>query len=126
MKLGLDVHGVLDGRHKEFFAVLSNLFVNGGHEVHIITGSTENSELKLMLESNGITWTHFFSIADYNKRIGTKIVYLEDHPWMDAEIWNKTKGDYCEREQIDLMIDDSDSYWKYFKTPYALFKICKK
>jgi len=34
---------------------------------------------------------------------------------MDDDIWNKTKAKYCEVMKLDLHIDDSDVYGKYFK-----------
>jgi len=39
MKVGLDIHGVVDVR-PEFFSELSKLLVSNGHEVHIITGGS--------------------------------------------------------------------------------------
>ena len=37
MKIGLDIHGVCDA-NPEFFAELTNLFIEAGHEIHILTG----------------------------------------------------------------------------------------
>ena len=33
---------------------------------------------------------------------------------MNKEIWNRTKAEYCEREGISLMLDDSPVYGSYF------------
>ena len=44
------------------------------------------------------------------------------NPSFQSELWNNTKSVLCEREKIDIMIDDSEVYGKYFKTPYAYFK----
>ena len=38
MKIGLDVHGVLD-EEPEFFALMGKYFVENGHEVHEIANS---------------------------------------------------------------------------------------
>jgi hypothetical protein len=121
MKLALDLHGVINSK-PEFFASLSKLFVENGHEIHILTGSHETPELHEELKSYGIFYTHFLSIADYNKSIGTHVWYDEKNtPWMDEDAWNRTKGDYCKKYDIDLCIDDTIKYGDYFKTPFARF-----
>ena len=129
MKVGFDVHGVMD-KHPDLFNTLGTLFVSAGIEVHIITGSPAGPEVALELQRAGmklgINYTHFFSILDYHSYIGNDVKYDKlGHGWMDNELWNKTKGDYCKREGIDLMIDDSDEYHKHFnldKTVYCLVK----
>ena len=95
IKVGFDIGGVCN-KSPLLFAVLSNLLVNNGHEVHIITGQEETNELKEQLKKMCIKYTHFFSITDYQRKLGTTITYDENGtPWMDEEIWNKTKGEYC-------------------------------
>ena len=44
MKLGLDLHGVITDR-PEFFSELSKIFIDNGHEVHIVTGGMINDSL---------------------------------------------------------------------------------
>ena len=46
-------------------------------------------------------------------------------PWMDDDIWDRTKGDYCKKHQIDFCIDDTERYGDYFETPFAFMKIKK-
>lgn len=119
--IGFDVHGVLDAKPK-LFSTLSNLLVLNGHEVHILTGSRDTPEIRDELDSYGIKYTHFFSISDYNKEIGTKMWNDENgNPWMDQEVWNKTKADYCRRNNIDLHFDDTIQYGDHFTTPFARF-----
>ena len=122
MKLGLDIHGVID-KYPEAFAAVSKAMVAAGHEVHIITGPYDSPELRADLERFGIVFTHFFSMAGYHQDIGTPIRHDErGRPWLDDELWNKTKGEYCEQVGIDLHIDDSDDYWRHFRTPYVQMK----
>lgn len=59
---------------------------------------------------------------DYHEKLGTKINYDKNgDPWIDPELWDKTKAEYCQREKITLHIDDSPVYGKHFKTPFGLF-----
>ena len=117
-KLGLDYNGVISD-HSGMLAILSSILVKAGHEVHIITGRRQIPEFEEELDSLGIRYTHFFSIADHHKELGTPMVgYENNEPWLDANIWDATKADYCKRVQIDMHIDDSDTYGQYFETVY--------
>jgi len=121
MKLGIDIHGVIDA-DSEMFSRLTNKLIETGKEVHIITGASVTDELVKQLDDWGINFTFLFSITDYHKSIGTKITYdKRNRPWMDVDIWNKAKAEYCKKENIYLMIDDSEIYGKYFTTPYLRF-----
>lgn len=121
MKLGLDIHGVIDAK-PEMFAELTSALVRGGHEVHILTGPRITDELRSELKNMGIMYTHIFSITSYHEGIGTDIEWdAQGNPHMSAYLWDKTKADYCKRMQIDLHLDDSDTYSYFFKTPYARF-----
>ena len=122
MKIGLDIHGVINAK-PELFSVLSKLIVNSCGEVHIITGELDSPKVRDELKNFGITYTHFFSISSYHLAIGTEVWYKDkNHPCMDEVIWNSTKAIYCEKNKIDLHIDDSLIYGKYFKTPYLIFQ----
>ena len=123
LKIGLDIHGVCDA-NPEFFSELSRLFVNAGHEVIIITGRMESHGAIDEIKKLGISYTKFYSIADYHVKIGTKIWYDEKgNPWIEPEFWDTTKAEICKKENIDFHIDDSSVYGKYFKTPYAQISI---
>ena len=121
MKLGLDLHGVVD-KDPKIFSLNTNALVTNGHEVHIITGEEDSEKLRNALEFLKIRYTHLFSISTHHKQSGTEMRYDENgNPWMDKEVWNTTKALYCEKIGIDLHIDDSEVYGRYFKTPYFLF-----
>lgn len=120
MVFGIDVHGVITTK-KKFFIEFTKRLISTGHKVHIITGATVND--KLMKEIEGVSYTKIFSIIDYHKELGTPISYTDkDNPWMDKKLWNSTKAWYCKKHNVDLMIDDSDTYGKYFKTLYLKLK----
>jgi hypothetical protein len=122
MILGLDYHGVID-KYPELFRELSwEVFDSELGEVHIITGELDTEEFRTKLRILGIRFTHLFSISSYHQALGTKIWFEDGRPWMDAETWNRTKADYCREHEIDLHIDDSMEYGKYFTTPFLLMK----
>ncbi len=122
MKFGFDIHGVVD-THNRVYSVMTGALVEAGEEVHIITGAQRTLALEEMLRAGGIAWTHWFSIVQYHLDRGDVAVkFVDGNPWMDREIWNRTKAEYCAREGIDLMIDDSPIYGSYFtgQTIYCL------
>lgn len=123
LKIGLDVHGVCDA-NPQFFSEISRLLVNAGHELHIITGRRVRDGALEEIRELGMSYTHFFSIADYHEEIGTK-VWEDDNgnPWLEGELWDKTKGEYCKKNNIDFHIDDTERYGEYFDTPFMLSKI---
>jgi len=121
LRIGLDIHGCINTK-PEFFAELSKLLVENGHECHVITGSYDKEHIHNELKEYGIEYTHFFSIATHNSNKGVPITHdSKGRPWMDKEIWNKTKGEYCRENNIDLMLDDKIEYADHFTTPFARF-----
>ena len=40
---------------------------------------------------------------------------------VDDILWDSAKANYCKVKKIDLHIDDSPIYQRYFSTPYCLF-----
>jgi UDP:flavonoid glycosyltransferase YjiC (YdhE family) len=125
MKIGLDLHGVIDAR-PQFFAELSQALVQAGHEVHILTGPPVTDELKDELASYGVVYTHLFSIVDYHREKKTPGMFQDakGNWWLDPYNWDKTKAEYCTEHSIELHFDDSESYKYFFKTPYARFFSC--
>lgn len=117
LKIGIDIHGVIDA-NPYFFSYFSERLFKSGHQVHIITGAKWTVELaeKLSREYE-IYWSHFHSITDYNERKGVPIYYKDpNHPWMDQDIWDSTKARICKENKIDIHIDDSEVYGQWFKT----------
>ena len=119
MKFGIDIHGVADTKRK-FFAIFTQRVIEQGHQVHIITGSQRTLKIENELNSYGIRWTHFFSVADKLIAEGCVVHWKDkDNPFFDDVYWNDTKGKYCEQQKIDIHFDDSNVYGKYFKTLYV-------
>lgn len=121
MKLGLDLHGVIDSR-PDFFAELTQLMLKEKHEVYIITGSMITTDLITELQGYGLVWNHIFSISDHHIKIGSEVTFdSKGNPWLESSLWDKTKSIYTKDEKVDFHIDDSDIYGKYFVTPYLRF-----
>lgn len=127
MKLGLDIHGVIDS-NPESFAFMSQSVIAGGGEVHIITGGSWTSELEEQLKGYGIKWTSCFSVYDYLLDSGIDSIGTIQFPdgtiqkKFDYHLWDTIKAGYCKSNSIDLHIDDTEVYSKYFTTPFLLYK----
>jgi hypothetical protein len=133
MKIGLDIHGVID-TNPEFFSQLTQMINNSypysypdgvrPHEVHIMTGSRlNNGKVQKWLKDNNIFYTHLFSISDYLKENNHKELYMstETNPWFFDKDWNVAKADYARDHNLDLVLDDNNDYFPHFTTPIARF-----
>jgi len=121
IKIGIDIHGVSDA-DKDFFSELTKLLVENGNEVHILTGSEHTPEFENHLKDDlKLHWTHFFSISSYHLESGTQVSYINGNPYMEEEAWNRTKAEYCKKHGIQLHLDDSGIYGKFFTTPYGKY-----
>lgn len=118
MKFGLDIHGTIDKMPK-FFSIFSQRVVSKGNEVHIITGSIKTPEIVKQLNDYGIHYTHYFSVSERLLFEGKTAFWKnKDNPFFELEYWNPAKAKYCQENKIDLMIDDSNEYGKFFTTLY--------
>lgn len=112
MRIGLDIHGVID-IYPVIFKDLSDQWIKDGHEIHIITGQ-EWDKVKSKVDRVGISYTHYFSIVDYHRAIGTKMWQDEKKTWwMNETTWLMSKGHYISRNHIELHFDDSYKYARY-------------
>lgn len=127
MRIAFDIHGVIDT--VDLSVVARKLYEND-HIVFILTGMHWSDDAKDYLKRYGFekdfNYTKFLSISDYHKEIGTEIHYDEQgNPWLDDRTWNSTKAQICFDYSIDVLIDDSEIYLKYFDethdTEYILF-----
>lgn len=127
MKLAIDIHGVIDNK---FLGAAIQKFFDEGHTIYILTGMHHSEEAEEYLAKHGfvkgINYHHFLSVADYHKKLGTPMFYDErNRPWLDNDIWNKTKAKMCKKYIIDVLIDDSKIYGQTFTdghcTQYILY-----
>lgn len=127
MKLGLDIHGVIDS-NPESFAFMSQSVITNNGEVHIITGGSWTSALEEQLKEYDIRWTSIFSVYDYLVDSGIDSIGTIQFPdgtiqkKFDYHLWDTIKAGYCRSNNIDLHIDDTEVYSKYFTTPFLLYK----
>ena len=117
-KVGFDIHGLINKNPKLFSAIIKDL-KQLGYEIHILTGASIDNSIIKELKGYGIEYDVLFSISDFHKRKGTHMWENDDGWWLDDDEWNRTKGDYCEREGISVCIDDTEVYGDYFTTPFA-------
>jgi|TARA_R110000851_G_scaffold145114_5_gene284477 hypothetical protein len=121
MRISFDYHGVCDV-NPILFSKLTKSLMDCGIEVFIITGRMKEHNLEEDLNKLGISFTGIFSIIDYNVKKGNHVRFDENgEPWIEEDLWLKTKGVICEEQKIDLHFDDSDEYSEHFSTPYARF-----
>ena len=126
IKFGVDYHGVYE-KYYNIFNVFNRLLIDNKHEVHLITGEPieDNIKFKTKLKKMGngiIHFTHMFSITDY--LIDNDFPYVQTHNGIKFinEDWDSAKARYCLDNNITLMVDDSEIYGTYFKTPYIRLK----
>lgn len=124
MKIGIDIHGCIDAL-PDFFSSLTKAIIKSNGEIHLITGGTWTPELEEQMHNYGIVWTHTFSVYNHLLESGVKttgeIIFPDGGVQKKFEDghWDKAKGDYCRKHNIDLHIDDTLIYNEYFTTPFA-------
>jgi len=128
LKIGLDIHGVIDAKPK-FFSKFSIRLRSRGHTVYIITGAKITPKLIEKLREIGMEWDHLLSITDFHVNKKDVRVHFDEkgNPWMDQEVWDETKAQMCKEHKIDMLIDDSNVYGRYItkigcKTTYLQVK----
>lgn len=110
MNIGLDIHGVID-TYPEIFSAASKLWKSQGHTIHIMTGESWVTAIDTVVKCD-IAFDMSLSITDYHLA-KTGMNWKENGWWTDNEIWDVTKGKYCESNFIELVFDDTLRYWKY-------------
>ena len=113
MNIGLDIHGVID-KYPGYLSHMATLWLSKGYEVHIVTGQELDKVLGTLVDAD-IPYSHFFSIVEYHRSIGTEMWKDEKGTWwMEDGVWMRSKGDYARRVGLDIHFDDSMNYGLYF------------
>ena len=113
MKIGFDIHGVID-TYPIVFSSFSRKLKEEGHEIHIITGRPQK-ECEQRVRDAGVVFDHFFSIVDHHLSRKEPSMFQKDGTWwMDNQVWIRTKGDYAEYTGLDVHLDDSPEYLPFF------------
>lgn len=119
LKIGLDFHGVIT-EEPAYFKEFTDAAVARGHQIYIITGGPEEAVQKF-LQSWEICCYKLFTILDYYAK-RDMVTYDQDGNFkVDDDLWNTAKAKFCRQYQIDIHIDNSALYGKYFTTPYCLY-----
>ena len=119
LKIGLDYHGVID-QHPAYFAIFCQEALDRGHEIHIITGGPIK-DVKAKLDDFNNPYSKIFAIVDYYEQKGLVSSLSKGGYTIAENLWNKSKGVYCAQEKIDIHIDDSREYIKWFTTCYCIY-----
>jgi hypothetical protein len=130
MKIGFDFHGVIE-KYPDVFRPLMESLRAMGAEIFIVSGPPLNQLIYEVASFEYLVdkhWDNLISVIDYIKKIGKKTWQDEKGDWWtdDESFWS-SKSMICEEYGIDLLIDDSVQYQKYFegkKTQFVLFKDC--
>ncbi len=122
MKIGIDIHGVIN-LYPKLFAKLAKAWLQRGHEVHILTGM-DWASAKKELEVFSVPYSHYYSIVDYHRKIGTPMKKKKSGWWMAGGLWDKSKGDYCAKHRIQIHFDNDLQYAKWF--PETCSFVCVK
>jgi len=118
MKIGLDIHGVID-TYPELFAKLSRDWTVAGHEVYIITGEPRETSVQTVVDAGMLymeNFKDFFSIVDWHIDHKTPSLRQDDqgHYWVDRNEWIGTKGLIATELGLDMHFDDCIEYFEYF------------
>lgn len=116
MKVGFDIHGVID-TFPAFRTMIEKYIDDPDVEVHVITGlarETAEKEIGHLVDLDRIDG--YFSITDYLEASpDTEVTWVDGLPFADEFAWNNAKANYCYEHYIDILFDDSPIYADTFK-----------
>lgn len=117
--IGLDIHGVLDYDTDWFFGTLIPKLKEKDIKIHIITGMPFNNIFEEIRIFDEKWYDVFFSITEHLLHYRLNNVPYEQNKYcFDPKDWDVVKANYCAFHHIDLMVDDTYDYKKYFKTNF--------
>ena len=127
MKIGIDLHGVLD-KHPELMKPLMASLIKE-HEVWIISGPPLK-QIYDELDNLGYKKdTHYhlvMSVVGYLQSRGIAMWQDEKRNWWsDEKEWWSSKAKICGMLSIDILLDDSKKYAPYFKNVKTKFILLK-
>jgi hypothetical protein len=122
MKLGFDIHGVID-TFDVFPKLIEKLLDHSDVEVHVMSGLPYSQFEEQIGHLVDLSKVKHFSITDYLVGRPDVEVWWDDEgmPWADPLAWNRAKADYCAEMGIDVLFDDSPTYGKYFDDVDTVF-----
>jgi len=129
MKLGIDLHGVIDSSPGLFKAVLFGLSMSGKVKIYIVSGPPK-TEIINELENLGIEedlhYDEVHSVVDSLKESGVEMWQDKNGRWWtNEEDWCASKSRICDKLHLDAMIDDKEMYKADFEnipTKFVLYE----
>ena len=134
MRIGIDLHGVIDDDPGWFCGFLSAFMAEFGKwrerkfTVCIISGPPKK-DIKAELEKHGfrygLEFDEIYSVVDHLKEKGVEM--WQDGRgrwWTYDEEWWKAKAEICEKHDVDVLIDDKEewkTHFKNIKTKFLLY-----
>jgi len=132
IKIGVDLHGVIDD-NVDLFKIISAMLLFGdlgNVEIYVISGPPKNEvleELNKLRIYQGVHYTNIYTIVDFLKEQDVKMwLDYKNTWWASDKDWWRAKAKICEQLGIDLMIDDTKNYKKYFKETNIKFVLYPK
>ena len=130
MRLGLDIHGVIDKYPEKMIKLAQDTLKRDGR-VYLLTGidgETARQEMINLMSKHMITkpfWNQIYSIVDFIKQKNIPHHFDKNgNLWTLREReWNSVKGKIAVELALDLHIDDSEKYGEYF--PPGVFCLMK-
>jgi len=96
MKVGFDIHGVID-TFGVFQDMMKKMIEDDDVEVHVISGLARAEAEGRIGHIVDLSKVNYFSIADYLEgRPDTKVTWIDGLPWADKTAWDNAKADYCQ------------------------------
>lgn len=120
LKIGLDYHGVIN-KYPQYFKAFCEEALKRGHRIYILTGGPKRHIIR-KLSKEQIRYTAIFAIIDYYQAKQQVTCPQYGHFYIEKRLWNTAKAEFCYQHHIDIQIDDSDIYGKYFITPYCKYE----
>lgn len=123
ISIGIDIHGCLDTIPDTLKEIMCSLICRKNN-VYIITGIPfvhVKQTLDDLLIFKDVHYTHFFSIEEHLLKNNNKVIGYDKkgRNIFRSLDWDMAKANYCHKHKIELMLDDSNVYGRYFSTPYA-------
>jgi len=129
MKIGVDLHGVIDSNPELFKRILSTLTLSGKVGVYIVSGPPKVdiiAELEELGFEEDLHYKEVYSIVDFLKESGVVMWQNEKGRWWsNDEDWMASKARICDKLHLDAMIDDKEMYRNAFaniKTHFTLYE----
>jgi len=126
MKLGIDLHGVIDS-NPDLFKNLLTLMSLQNKEVYVVSGPPK---VDIIIELNNLGFErelHYkdvYSIVDFLKESGVEMWLKNYRWWCNKKDWQESKAKICNSLSLEYMIDDKEMYRKAFdniKTKFVLY-----